>query len=301
MARKDQAHSGNAEGPWFVDTRCVRCDSARHWAPDLIGMDEQGLSVIIRQPQNTGEEAALWRAAEACPTKSIGRIGSSRPPVQPFPYEMTPGVFALGHNSPKSFGSHSWLVARAEGNLMIDSPAYTRSLIGGIDDIGGISHILLSHRDDVADADRWAEHFGARVWIHEFEAEAAPYATDIISGDHTIAPGVHAICAPGHTAGHLVFHFDDKWLFTGDTLHWNHRRLELDVTPRQTWHSWHALSDSMDRIAGLCVEWLFAGHGNWHHLGASLYSEQMADLGTRMREVGQQAWSTRPNTAFEWH
>ena len=264
-------------------------------------MDERGQSVVIRQPNSPDEEAALWRAAAACPTKSIGRLGTPRPPASPFPHEMTPGVFALGYNSPKSFGGHSWLVARPGGNLMIDSPAYTRSLIGGVDDLGGVAHILLSHRDDVADAGRWAEQYGARVWIHEDEADAAAYATDIVTGDHTIAPGVNAILTPGHTEGHLLFHVDDRWLFTGDTLHWNHRRGELDVTPRQTWFSWRALADSMDRIAHLHVEWVFAGHGSWHRLGTDLYAKQMASLGTRMRDIGQAAWSERPDTAFGWH
>lgn len=36
MARIDLVHPDNAEGPWFVDTRCIRCDAARHWAPGLI-------------------------------------------------------------------------------------------------------------------------------------------------------------------------------------------------------------------------------------------------------------------------
>ena len=40
-------------------------------------------------------------------------------------------------------------------------------------------HVLLSHRDDVADADRWADRYGADVWIHAADADAAPYATNV--------------------------------------------------------------------------------------------------------------------------
>ena len=43
MARPEPAHSDNAPGPWFVDTRCIRCDSARNWAPGLIEIDERRL------------------------------------------------------------------------------------------------------------------------------------------------------------------------------------------------------------------------------------------------------------------
>ena len=57
---------------------------------------------------------------------------------------------------------------------MVDAPRYTRSLTGPIDALGGVAHVLLTHRDDVADAPRWAERYGARVWIHEADRSAAP-------------------------------------------------------------------------------------------------------------------------------
>ena len=72
-------HPDNAEGAWFVDTRCIRCDAARHWAPGLIDMDTDGLSFVARQPENREEAAALWRAAVACPTQSIGSDGGPPP------------------------------------------------------------------------------------------------------------------------------------------------------------------------------------------------------------------------------
>ncbi|MYC32443.1 MAG: ferredoxin [Chloroflexi bacterium] len=80
MPRFDQSHPSNAVGPWFVDTRCIRCDAARNWAPGLIGMDEMGRSVIVSQPVAPEQEAAMWRAAAACPTKSIGNLEQ---PVEP--------------------------------------------------------------------------------------------------------------------------------------------------------------------------------------------------------------------------
>lgn len=72
MPRPDQAHPANAPGPWYGDTRCIRCDAARNGAPEQMGMDETGRSLIRRQPTDAAETAALWRAAAACPTKSIG-------------------------------------------------------------------------------------------------------------------------------------------------------------------------------------------------------------------------------------
>ncbi len=302
MARLDSAHPDNVEGPWFVDTRCIRCDVARHWAPGLIEMDSTGRSYLARQPQSPQESAALWRASEACPTKSIGNIEIRRPPKPPFPFELTPGVLALGHNAESSFGAHSYLIERPDGNLMVDSPRYMRGLAERVDDLGGIRYVLLSHRDDVADADRWAERYGADVWIHAADADAAPYATVILDGEGPtpVSPGAVAIPAPGHTEGSVVFHVDELWLFTGDTLHWNHRRSELDVTPEQTFYSWDVLANSMDRLSGLTVEWVFPGHGMWHDVGAELYANQMSSLGAAMRQIGRAGWSRRPHAAYDW-
>ena len=302
MARLDSAHPDNVEGSWFVVTRCIGCDVARHWAPGLIEMDSDGLSYLGRQPANPDETAALWRAAEACPTQSIGNIEIRRPPQPAFPYELTPGVWSLGHTARSSFGAHSYLVKRSDGNFMVDSPRYLRSLAERVDDLGGIAHVLLSHRDDVADADRWAERYGAEVWIHAADADAAPYATVIFDGNEPtpVSSGTLAIPVPGHTEGSVVFHVDDRWLFTGDTLHWNHRRNELDVTPEQTFYSWAVLADSMERLSRLRTEWVFPGHGKWHNVGTELYESQMARLGTDMRQVGQVEWARRPDAAFNW-
>ena len=303
MPRPDQAHLANAPGPWFVDTRCIRCDSARNWAPGLIGMDAAGRSFISSQPVGEEQEAELWRAAAACPTKSIGNRDQPREPTGVFPYRMTDGVFALGNNALSSFAAHSFLVTRTEGNLMVDSPRFNRALAESVDALGGIGHVLLSHRDDVADADRWADRYGARVWIGEADADAAPYATDVTGEDDltVIAPGVVSVPAPGHTKGHVLFHIDDQLLFTGDTLHWNHRRGELDVFPKQTFFSWSVLADTMDLLATLPVEWVFAGHGMWHRVGNDEWARQMAALGQAMRDIGQADWTRRPGTTYAWY
>lgn len=295
MARLDQQHPLDVAGEWFVDTRCIACGAARHWAPDLVGADDDGLSFMTRQPAGPDEEAAMWRAAVACPTQSIGHRDVRRPPVAPFPFELTPGVLAMGNNSRSSFGAHSYLVPRADGNLLVDSPRFLGSLAERVDELGGIAHVLLSHRDDVADADRWADRYGARVWIHEADAAAAPFATDVVHGSDavTVAPGVVLVPIPGHTRGSVAVHVDDRWLFTGDSLHWNVRRQQLDVFPDQTWHSWDELAASMDVLAALNVEWVFTGHGMWHQVGTEAYARQVAALGPSMRDVGRAGWRRR--------
>ena len=201
MARPDARHPDNVDGNWYADTRCIACDVARHYAPGLIAADAEGLSVVVRQPVTPEEEAAMWRAAVACPTRSIGTAVRTPEPRDVFPWPLTGGVHLLGHNDRSSFGAHSYLVQRGGPNLMVDAPRWSPRLASAIEDLGGIDHVLLTHRDDVADADRYARHFDARVWIHAADAAAAPGATDVVEGTEPVdvAPGVRILPARPHT------------------------------------------------------------------------------------------------------
>ena len=78
-------------------------------------------------------------------------------------------------------------------------------------------------------------------------------------------------------------------------------RREFDVFPKQTFFSWTALADTMDLIAALKVEWMFAGHGMWHEVSAEEWERQMPVLGQAMRDVGLAAWSRRPDTTYGWY
>ena len=145
--------------------------------------------------------------------------------------------------------------------------------------------MLLSHRDDVADADRHANRFGARVGIHEADADAAPYATDILRGDEmvAVAPGVRAIPVPGHTRGSVTFEDDRGHLFTGDSLAWNEQRGGLDVFGSATWYSWKALTESMGRLARVAqFSWVLPGHGKWGHAPAEEMTRQLTRLAEDM-------------------
>ena len=86
---------------------------------------------------------------------------------------------------------------------MVDSPRFTPALLRPLLEMGGVQDLLLTHRDDVADAERWAGELGARVWIHADDARAAPFATDIFEGEEpvVIRPGLVAVPVPGPHEG----------------------------------------------------------------------------------------------------
>ena len=265
MARTDLRHPANAAGDWFVDTRCIDCGTCREIAPDLFG-DAGGYSFVTAQPDGGGDIDA-WLAAQACPTSSIGTLSRRARPGRLYPREIESGsgVWDLGYCSEDSFGASAWLAVRPAGNVLVDSPRFTEALAAPIASMGGIAHVVLTHRDDVADAARWAERFGARTWIHHDDRSAAPAATDLIEGlgDTVIGPGLVAIPVPGHTKGSVLFLLDERYLFTGDSLAWSHDRHELTAFRGACWHSWSAQTESLARLAGSAhrFAWVLPGHG----------------------------------------
>lgn len=263
VARVDQRHPGNAQGAWFVDTRCIDCGTCRELAPELFAVVADQ-SVVSDQPHSDGGERRAWLAAEACPTASIGRVPRGPKPRGLFPLHVDGPVFDLGHTAESSFGATSYLVERPSGNLLVDAPRFVRPLVDAVDQRGGVASVLLTHRDDVADAHRWAERFGARVWIHRDDGAAAPFATDLIEGRERqeVEPGVVAVPVPGHTKGSVVYVVDRTWAFAGDSLAWDYDAGDLIAFRYACWYSWTEQLRSLARLAEDAeFTWVLPGHG----------------------------------------
>lgn len=267
MASDADRNPESAPGDWFVDKRCIDCGASRHVAPGLV-VSRGDFSVFARQPETPEEVHQAWLAAEICPTRSIRTESHLRPPPGLYPHPLDEHVYLCGHNDRSSFGAHSYFVLRPSGNLLIDSPQLTRKLIAPFEEAGGIAKILLTHRDDVADAQKWAERFSAEVYIHRDDQSAAPYATHVIEGSSPAEPtdidaGVRAIPTPGHTKGSVVFQVDETFVFTGDSLTWDYEHDGMRAFRRACWYSWPVQKQSLIGLADYRFERLFSGHGRW--------------------------------------
>lgn len=260
MADVRRRHPQDVGGAWFADTTCIACDVARLLAPGLIAEDGRGLSYFTREPATDDERAQAWRAMLACPSASIG---GPKPPPDVFPWELTPGVWMLGYNARHSFGATSWLLARPDGNVMVDAPRWSSALAGRLAAMGGVARIFLTHQDDVADYDRYAARFGASVHIHEADRAAAPDA-QTFRDETALAPGLRMIPTPGHTRGSAMLLADERYLFTGDSLEWNRETHDLAAFEDFTWYSWPEQKRSLARLAhDARFEWVLPGHGGW--------------------------------------
>jgi glyoxylase-like metal-dependent hydrolase (beta-lactamase superfamily II) len=203
-----------------------------------------------------------------------------------YPLVVDGPVHDLGYTSEASFGATSYLVVRPDGNLLVDAPRFARQLIPAVDQLGGIAHVLLTHRDDVADAALWAQRYGARTWIHRADRSAAPHATDLFEGEETVpvAAGVVAVPVPGHTRGSVVFCVDDRWLFSGDSLAWSHQRRDLVAFRGACWYSWPEQTRSLERLAArVRFEWVLPGHGARVRLERDDAHQRLLALVDRMR------------------
>jgi glyoxylase-like metal-dependent hydrolase (beta-lactamase superfamily II)/ferredoxin len=269
VARPDLRLPGNAEGDWFVDRRCIDCGTCQEVAPAVFA--EAGVhSVVGHQPAGDDEELGAWLAAQACPTSSIGTLSRRPRPGRLYPREVAPGLGAwdLGWCSPDSFGASAWYLARPGGGVLVDSPRWTSALVAPLEAMGGVAHVVLTHRDDVADAARWAARFGARVWIHAADRSAAPFATDVVEGleDAEVCPGVVIVPTPGHTAGSVVVVADEAVACTGDSLACDPTTGELEAWPEVCWWSWPDQLDSLERLARTHrFAHVLPGHGGRGH------------------------------------
>ncbi|MBH1936428.1 MBL fold metallo-hydrolase [Streptomyces sp. AV19] len=274
---------------WYVDARCINCDTARQLAPGLIG-EAGGRSRILRPPDDETETRHLHAAVFACPTRSIRPApGQADRALDPFPMPLDDGVLLCGHNSPRTAGANSYLLKRPSGaQMMIDTPRRSRRLAERYAASGPVTDVLLTHRDHAAHGRRYADHFGARLWIHEGDLDAAPDADRVIRGLEPveIGEGVTAHPLPGHTRGSVLYLADDRYCFTGDSFYWSRATGDLDVAESVTWYSIEELADSLARTAGrLRFEWILPGHGDRRRLPADEMSRRLRALAERTRRL----------------
>jgi glyoxylase-like metal-dependent hydrolase (beta-lactamase superfamily II)/ferredoxin len=276
----------NVAGEFFVDSTCIDCDACRQLAPRTFA-DAGDYSFVYRQPQNGAEEREAVRALLACPTGSIGTLHSNkaRQVKHDFPLRLDEEVSYAGFNSPKSYGGNSYFIRLPRGNWLVDSPKYLPYLVERFEALGGIQHIFLTHSDDVADADKYAQRFGSQRIIHRDELDAQPESEVVLEGDQPVqfAPEFTIIPTPGHTAGHCVLLYRNRFLFTGDHLGWDRDDERLGASRDYCWHSWEQQIDSMAKLLDFPFTWVLPGHGQRVQLPAEVMHRELAALVERMR------------------
>jgi glyoxylase-like metal-dependent hydrolase (beta-lactamase superfamily II)/ferredoxin len=286
MANLKKSVPENVPGPFFVDLTCIDCDTCRQLAPAVFG-EAENHAHVAHQPTAATRYSAL-QALVCCPTGSIGSREKEelQSVLGGFPMVLEEPVHYCGFNSPKSYGGNSYFIRHPAGNWLVDSPKFLPRLVQRFEELGGLAHIFLTHQDDVADAALYAKHFGSQRIIHQTELSAQPGAERVLEGGEpqALAPEFLAIPTPGHTQGHCVLLFRDRFLFTGDHLAWDRHEHCLTAFRDYCWYSWPDQVESLARLANYSFEWVLPGHGQRVQLPAAQMRQQLQALVARVRE-----------------
>jgi glyoxylase-like metal-dependent hydrolase (beta-lactamase superfamily II)/ferredoxin len=281
MANPKKRLPQNVAGEFFVDSTCINCDACRQLAPATFA-DSGDYSFVYAQPHSAEEQRQAVQALLSCPTGSIGTLHSNnaKEVKADFPLPLEDGVFYCGFNSQKSYGGNSYFIQHPAGNWLVDSPKFLPYLAGRLEQLGGVRYLFLTHRDDVADAERYAKHFGSQRIIHREELHSQPGAERVIEGLEPVelSPGFLCIPTPGHTRGHCVLLYGQRFLFTGDHLDWSREDKALSASPDYCWYSWPEQTRSMAKLLDYSFEWVLPGHGQRVKLPPDVMRREMTIL-----------------------
>ncbi len=281
MANLQQRLPENVPGDFFVDSTCIDCDTCSQLAPNIF-RDHGDQCSVYRQPETTEETKLALMSLVACPTGSIGATQKhdAHLGIDAFPMSLAENVYFCGFTSESSFGGWSYLVtrpARDGGNFLVDSPRFATQLVKRIGPMGGLKRMLLTHKDDVADHELFREKFGCERTMHSADGARRLGVEEVLEGEEAIQVDADllAIPTPGHTRGHVVFLYRNKFLFTGDHLAWSPARQTLTAFRSVAWYSWPEQIRSMEKLLVYDFEWVLPGHGNLNHAAAPLMREHL--------------------------
>jgi glyoxylase-like metal-dependent hydrolase (beta-lactamase superfamily II)/ferredoxin len=288
MASLELRLGQNVAGDFYVDSTCIDCDLCRQIASDTFS-DIGDQSVVHRQPATADQEFAALKALVTCPTASIGTLShrSAKAAVAAYPDLISDNVYFCGFASESSYGASSYLIVRPEGNVLIDSPRFAGPLVKRIEKFGGVRLMFLTHRDDIADHTKWAGHFNAQRVMHRDDIGASLGGIEhVLTGREArnLDDDLLAIPTPGHTRGHTVLLYRNRYLFSGDHVWWSDAHGSLHASENVCWYSWPEQTRSMKSLLNYQFEWVLPGHGRRVQLSSSLMRAQVELCVARMEE-----------------
>jgi glyoxylase-like metal-dependent hydrolase (beta-lactamase superfamily II)/ferredoxin len=281
MAKITHRRNENIKGDFFVDDTCIDCDTCRWIAPEIF--TRQGRkSAVYHQPITPQERQHSLQALLSCPTSSIGTINKPQDIQdiqQNFPLLIADNVYYCGYHSEKSYGAASYLIQRSEGNILIDSPRFNCHLVKQLEKMGGVKYLYLTHQDDVADHQLFHEHFHCDRILHRNDIKPQTENIEIkldITEPWTLAQDILIISVPGHTKGHTVLLYKNKFLFTGDHIAWSNYLDKLVGFRDFCWYSWEKVIESTEKLMEYNFEWILPGHGRRYQAEKSQMKQQLS-------------------------
>jgi len=281
MATINKKRTENIKGNFYVDETCINCDTCR-WVSPKMFKEIDGQSAVYFQPETEEEKVSALQALLSCPTSSIGtetKLPEMKTVLHSFPLLIVDNVYHSGFHSESSYGAASYFIQQEDGNVLVDSPRFVKPLVEQIEKMGGIKYLYLTHKDDVADHQLFHDHFGCERILHKGDLSQNTKDVEIqLEGkeNYQLSNDLLVIPVPGHTEGHTVLLYKDKFLFTGDHLAYSWKYEQLVAFKEACWYSWAELGKSMEKLENYNFEWVLPGHGRRFHASQSEVKKELS-------------------------
>lgn len=265
MANLSLKRKQNNPGHFYVDSTCIDCGTCYWVAPESFQYSAGQAKAV--NPSNQDKNKA-FKALFSCPTQSIGvtdnHDAQGSRVLSEIPYPIIDEVYHCAFHSKDSYGATSYLIKNPNGNILIDSPRFSPHLEKKISQMGGLSWQLLTHKDDVADSDRYNSIFKSNRCIHKDDSNSKTSAYELLlEGDEIIGltKDIQVIPVPGHTKGSVCYLYKEKYLFTGDHLAFSYDLGHLYAFKDACWYDFREQTESMKKLLNFSLEAILPGHG----------------------------------------
>jgi len=128
--------------------------------------------------------------------------------------EHEPGLIGIGTTPSFAIGERALLVQDERGNILWDCMSLIDDeTAAGIERLGGLSAIAISHPHYYSTMVEWADRFDAPIYLHEADREWVMRPSERIrfwSGEtYALADGITLIRLGGHFPGGTVLHWKE--------------------------------------------------------------------------------------------
>lgn len=230
---------------------------------------------------DTNEKTGVRAEVESAEGASVPAV------IKNYPHQLDGDLYLCGTNSPDGYTGDSYFLRHQDGNWLVNTPKYDTQMAKKLESLGGVKYIFLTHRDDGVDAEKFAKHFDAKRIVHRNDVEAHPTAEVILAETETYdyQKQFTLIPSPGHTEGHMMLLFGNQYLFSGDSLYYEHKNQRLELwSPDWTWYSYEEQTMSMEKLLPLEFRWLLPNHGGRIEL-------PVGEMKQQLQEALDRAWS----------
>jgi hypothetical protein len=142
--------------------------------------------------------------------------------------EHEPGLIGIGTTPSFAIGERALLVQNAQGNVLWDCMSLIDDeTVAGIERLGGLAAIAISHPHYYSTMVEWADRFDIPIYLHEADQEWVMRSSERITfwaGEtHPLSEGMTLLRLGGHFPGGTVLHWkqgvDGKGaLLSGDII-----------------------------------------------------------------------------------